>query len=65
MALGVWLLGKAFSVRRLTTNGLVGTQMIAFCGDHGIPPVAAAGCLAVRHPGRRGVPIAKEQESFG
>jgi len=30
----------------LTTNGLVGTDMIAFC-DHGIAPVAAAGLLSM------------------
>ena len=30
----------------LTTNGLVGTHLIAFCGDHGIAPVAAAGLLS-------------------
>ena len=40
-----WLLFGTFFVCGLTTNGLVGTHMIAFCGDHGIPPVAAAGLL--------------------
>jgi MFS family permease len=40
-----WLLLGTFFVCGLTTNGLVGTHMIAFCGDHGIPPVAAAGLL--------------------
>ncbi|MCF2515286.1 MFS transporter [Sphingomonas sp. G124] len=40
-----WLLFGTFFVCGLTTNGLVGTHMIAFCGDHGIAPVAAAGLL--------------------
>jgi predicted MFS family arabinose efflux permease len=42
-----WLLAGSFFVCGLTTNGLVGTHMIAFCGDHGIPPVAAAGLLSM------------------
>jgi MFS family permease len=42
-----WLLFGTFFVCGLTTNGLVGTHMIAFCGDHGIAPVAAAGLLSV------------------
>ncbi len=41
-----WLLAGTFFVCGLTTNGLVGTHMIAFCGDHGIAPVAAAGLLS-------------------
>jgi sugar phosphate permease len=41
-----WLLAGTFLVCGLTTNGLVGTHMIAFCGDHGIAPVAAAGLLS-------------------
>jgi len=36
-----WLLFGTFFVCGLTTNGLVGTHMIAFCGDHRIAPVAA------------------------
>lgn len=40
-----WFLFGTFFVCGLTTNGLVGTHLIAFCGDHGIPPVAAAGLL--------------------
>jgi MFS family permease len=40
-----WLLFGTFFVCGLTTNGLVGVHMIAFCGDHGIAPVAAAGLL--------------------
>jgi predicted MFS family arabinose efflux permease len=42
-----WLLFGTFFVCGLTTNGLVGTHMIAFCGDHGVAPVAAAGLLSV------------------
>lgn len=42
-----WLLFGSFFVCGLTTNGLVGTHMIALCGDHGIAPVAAAGLLSV------------------
>jgi MFS family permease len=41
-----WLLFGTFFVCGLTTNGLVGTHMIAYCGDHGIAPVAAAGLLS-------------------
>ncbi|WP_390902693.1 MFS transporter [Sphingomonas oryzagri] len=41
-----WLLFGTFFVCGLTTNGLVGTHMIAFCGDHGVAPVAAAGLLS-------------------
>jgi sugar phosphate permease len=41
-----WLLFGTFFVCGLTSNGLVGTHLIAFCGDHGIPEVAAAGLLA-------------------
>jgi MFS family permease len=42
-----WLLAGTFFVCGLTTNGLVGTHMIAFCGDHGIAPVQAAGLLSL------------------
>jgi MFS family permease len=42
-----WLLFGTFFVCGLTTNGLIGTHMIAFCGDHGIPPVRAAGLLSL------------------
>ena len=41
-----WLLFGTFFICGLTTNGLVGTHLIAFCGDHGIAPVAAAGLLS-------------------
>ena len=42
-----WLLFGTFFVCGLTTNGLVGTHLIAFCGDHGISPVKAAGLLSL------------------
>ncbi len=42
-----WLLFGTFFVCGLTTNGLVGTHMIAFCGDHGVGPVQAAGLLSL------------------
>lgn len=42
-----WLLAGTFFVCGLTTNGLVGAHLIAYCGDHGIPPVQAAGLLSV------------------
>jgi len=42
-----WLLFGTFFVCGLTTNGLVGTHLIPFCGDHGIAPVQAAGLLSL------------------
>lgn len=42
-----WILAGTFFVCGLTTNGLVGTHLIAFCGDHSIAPVAAAGLLSL------------------
>ena len=42
-----WLLAGTFFICGLTTNGLVGTHMIAFCGDHAIAPVAAASLLSL------------------
>jgi predicted MFS family arabinose efflux permease len=42
-----WLLWGTFFICGLTTNGLVGTHLIAYCGDHGIPPVQAAGLLSL------------------
>ncbi|MGH7102516.1 MAG: MFS transporter [Acetobacteraceae bacterium] len=41
-----WLLAGTFFVCGASTNGLVGTHLIPFCGDHGIPEVQAAGLLA-------------------
>lgn len=42
-----WLLFAGFFVCGLTTNGLIGTHLIAYCGDRGIPPVNAAGLLSL------------------
>jgi sugar phosphate permease len=42
-----WLLFATFFVCGLTTNGLVGTHMIALCADHGMPEVKAASLLAM------------------
>ena len=42
-----WYLFATFWVCGFTTNGLVGTHLIALCGDHGIAPVAAAGLLSL------------------
>jgi sugar phosphate permease len=42
-----WLLFGTFFVCGLSTNGLVGTHLIAFCADNGIPEVKAAGLLAL------------------
>jgi len=42
-----WLLSVTFFVCGFTTNGLVGTHMIALCHDHGLEAVAAGGLLAI------------------
>jgi predicted MFS family arabinose efflux permease len=42
-----WYLFATFFVCGFTTNGLVGTHLIALCGDMGIPEVRAAGLLAL------------------
>jgi MFS family permease len=42
-----WLLSITFFVCGFTTNGLVGTHMIALCSDHGMAAVAAGGLLAI------------------
>jgi sugar phosphate permease len=42
-----WLLFATFFICGFTTNGLIGTHLIALCGDHGIAEVRAAGLLAV------------------
>jgi MFS family permease len=42
-----WYLFATFFVCGFTTNGLVGTHLIAYCGDMGIPEVNAAGLLAL------------------
>ena len=42
-----WMLFGTFFICGLTTNGLVGTHLIAYCGDNGISPVQAAGLLSL------------------
>lgn len=42
-----WLLCFGFFVCGLSTSGLIGTHLIAACGDHGIPEVTAAGMIAL------------------
>jgi MFS family permease len=42
-----WLLSATFFVCGFTTNGLVGTHMIALCQDHGMAAVAAGSLLAI------------------
>ena len=42
-----WLLFGTFFVCGATTNGLVGTHLIALCGDNGVPEVRAASLLAM------------------
>ncbi|MBI0445951.1 MFS transporter [Deinococcus sp. DB0503] len=42
-----WLLSTTFFVCGATSNGLVGTHFIAYCGDRGLTPGFAAGMLAL------------------
>jgi MFS family permease len=42
-----WLLIFGFFVCGLSTSGLIGTHLIAACGDHGIAEVTAAGMIAL------------------
>ena len=42
-----WYLFLTFYICGFTTNGLVGTHLIAFCGDQGIAEVQAASLLAL------------------
>jgi predicted MFS family arabinose efflux permease len=42
-----WLLCFGFFVCGLSTSGLIGTHLIAACGDHGIAEVTAAGFLSL------------------
>src|SRR6185503_10721751 len=42
-----WLLFATFFICGFTTNGLVGTHLISFCGDMGIPEVRAASLMAM------------------
>ncbi len=41
-----WILFVTFFICGLSTNGLIGTHLIAFCLDNGIPEIQAAGMLA-------------------
>jgi predicted MFS family arabinose efflux permease len=45
-SLDFWLLTASFSICGLSTNGLIGTHLIAYCVDHGIPEVTGASILA-------------------
>jgi len=42
-----WFLFTTFFICGFTTNGLVGTHLIAFCGDHGVVEMQAASLLAL------------------
>jgi sugar phosphate permease len=42
-----WVLAGTFFICGASTNGLIGTHLIAACHDHGIPAVRAAGLLAL------------------
>jgi MFS family permease len=42
-----WFLFTTFFICGFTTNGLVGTHLIAYCGDHGIVEMQAASLLAL------------------
>lgn len=42
-----WLLAGTFFFCGLSTNGLIGTHLIAACGDYGMMEVTAAGLLAM------------------
>lgn len=42
-----WLLSVTFFVCGFTSNGIIGTHFIAFCGDLGLTPTFAAGMLAL------------------
>jgi predicted MFS family arabinose efflux permease len=41
-----WLIASGYFVCGVTTNGLIGTHLIAACVDHGLSEVAGAGLLA-------------------
>ena len=44
--LDFWLLGMSFAICGFSTNGLIGTHLIAFCVDNGYSQFAGAGILA-------------------
>jgi MFS family permease len=46
-SLDFWLLALSFAICGLSTNGLINTHLIAYCGDHGIPAVNSATMLAI------------------
>ena len=46
-SLDFWLLALSFAICGLSTNGLINTHLIAYCGDHGIPAVNSAAMLAI------------------
>lgn len=46
-SLDFWLLTLSFGIRLFSTNGLINTNLIAFCSDRGIPEVTGASVLAV------------------
>jgi MFS family permease len=43
-----WLIAGGYFVCGATTNGLIGTHLIAACVDHGLSEIAGAGLLAAR-----------------
>jgi MFS family permease len=45
-SLDFWLLALSFGICGFSTNGLIGTHLIAFCVDHGYTQFAGAGILA-------------------
>jgi len=45
-SLDFWLLAGSFSVCGFSTNGLIGTHLISYCGDNGIGQMVAASTLA-------------------
>lgn len=45
-SLDFWLLGLSFAVCGFSTNGLIGTHLISYCGDNGIGQTMAASTLA-------------------
>jgi predicted MFS family arabinose efflux permease len=45
-SLDFWLLAISFAICGFSTNGLIGTHLIAFCVDHGYSQFAGAGILA-------------------
>jgi hypothetical protein len=49
---GFWLLFASFFVCGASTNGLIGTHLISYCIDHGLPEDLAAGTRIVRQEKR-------------